>query len=431
MRIVGVLLFLSLLIGCKPKTQKSTISKEEYERPKGSYKRNIKGIVSIETFDHYNRVLNQGYGFYIDPYHLVTNLDLIKGSYKAKVSPVGTDDFQDVAGYTAYDIDENLVILKSWRENLNYLHLDKSIKSIPDSLASLYRRSRKLYAPKTGVSVVSNDSVKKYVLTENLKPGLPAFTFLHHLVGLVQSQQTDSGNISVLIPSVQIQKLAKESTKDPKSIYGLRRKTNKVYPSYKNIKGFRIVTTEGNIDIRLYNETPVFRDNFIKLVSDQFYDSLLVHRVIKDFLIQTGAADSKHAKKDDVVGWQGPGYNLKTNIVKGLFHKRGAVAASKMPPERNPKDRSDGSQFYIISGRVFSEGELKDIEEEKGYRFSQQQKQVYSTVGGAPHLDGDYTVFGEVTNGMDVVDKIAGVKTYAVDRPVDDIRVLKIEILKK
>ncbi len=197
------------------------------------------------------------------------------------------------------------------------------------------------------------------------------------------------------------------------------------------IKGFRIETTVGNIGIKLYNQTPVFRDNFIKLVSDQFYDSLLIHRVIKDFLIQTGAADSKYAKKDDVVGWQGPGYNLKTNIVPGLYHKRGVIAASKMPPERNPKDRSDGSQFYIVSGRIFTLEELKEIEKDKGIKFSKIQKNVYSTIGGAPHLDGEYTVFGEVTFGMDIVDKIAAVKTYAVDRPVDNIRVTSVKILYK
>ncbi len=187
----------------------------------------------------------------------------------------------------------------------------------------------------------------------------------------------------------------------------------------------------GNINIKLYNQTPSFRDNFIKLVSDQFYDSLLVHRVISDFLIQTGAADSKYAGNDDVVGWQGPGYNLKTKIITGLYHKRGAVAASKLPPERNPKDRSDGSQFYIISGRIFSMTELRDLEKEKGMRFTQSQIDTYTTVGGAPHLDGEYSVFAEVVSGMDIVDKIAAVKTYSVDRPIDDIRILKIEAIRK
>ena len=424
-------IILFAFFACKPKQEKTAISKEEYSRPKGSYQRNIKGIATIETYDHYNRMIKQGYGFYISPKKLVTNLDLIKGSFKAKVTSVGTDDYSDIAGYTAYDIDKNLVILKTWKENLSYLHLEKSIKEIPDSLASLYRKSRKIYMPKVAVDKKTTDSTVTYRLSKKVSSGLPVFTFMHHLVGMAQSQKTDSGKTYTLVPSSEIATLSKKQSKQHRSIYDLRTKTNKVYPSYKSIKGFRIKTTMGNISVRLYNQTPVFRDNFIKLVSDQFYDSLLVHRVLKNFLIQTGAADSKHAKKDDIVGWQGPGYNLKTNAVKGLYHKRGAVAASKMPPERNPKDRSDGSQFYIVSGRVFSLDELKDIEKEKGYKFSQAQINTYTSVGGAPHLDGEYSVFGEVTSGMDVVDKIAAVKTYAVDRPVEDIRILKIEILRK
>ncbi|WP_430932914.1 peptidylprolyl isomerase [Saccharicrinis sp. 156] len=430
-KIGAFLLVVFTLVACQPKQQKTTVAREELSRPKGSYLRNIKAVVTIETYDHYNRLLKQGYGFYISSKTLITNLDLIKGSFKAKVTIVGTNDYYDVAGYTAYDIENNLVILKTWKENLHYLKLEKSIKNIPDSIAGLYRKSRKIYAPKAEVTKIKGDSLILYQLSKNMASGLPAFTFLHHLVGMVQNQNTDSGKVSTLIPSSEIIALRKKQLKQQKSIYDLRTKTNKVYPSYKDIKGFRIKTSMGNIGIRLYNQTPVFRDNFIKLVSDQFYDSLLVHRVLKDFLIQTGAADSKYAGKDDIVGWQGPGYNLKTDIVPGLFHKRGAIAASKMPPERNPKDRSDGSQFYIISGRTFTLDELKDIEKQKGIRFTQSQINTYATVGGAPHLDGEYAVFGEVTSGMDVVDEIAAVEIYAVDRPVKDIRILGIDILKR
>ncbi|GAF02932.1 putative bifunctional phosphatase/peptidyl-prolyl cis-trans isomerase [Saccharicrinis fermentans DSM 9555 = JCM 21142] len=424
-------LVLFSMLACQPRQQKSTMSQEERMRPKGSYQRNIKSVVTIECYDHYNRLLKRGYGFYISRNSLVTHLDLIKGSYKAKVTPVGTEDYSDVAGYLAYDIENNLVILKTWKENLHYLHLEKSIRHIPDSIAGLYRKSTKIYAPKVEVDRIEVDSTIHYFLSKKIASGLPAFTFLHHPVGMVLNQQTDSGKVCALIPSAEILALNKRRLKREKSIYDLRRKTNKVYPSYKEIKGFRIETTMGNIDIVLYNQTPVFRDNFIRLVSDHFYDSLLVHRVLKNFLIQTGAADSKYAGKDDLVGWQGPGYNLKTTTVPGLFHKRGAVAASKMPPERNPKDRSDGSQFYIVSGRIFSRDELKDIEKQKGIRFTPEQISTYNTLGGAPHLDGDYVVFGEVKAGMDVVDRIAAVETYAVDRPVDDIRIMHIDILKK
>lgn len=430
-RILFIVLPFLIFAECKQKSTQQNISKEEYSIPKGSYERNIKGIVSIETYDHYSRLLKRGYGFYISSKTLVANLDLIKGSYKVKVAVVGTDSYNDVVGYLAYDIVRNLVILKTWNENLNYLHLDESIKSIPDTIAGLYRKSKKIFAPKFAVEKLSvRDSVKRYILSRSLKPGQPAFTIMHHLVGIVQNEKVGGENVSYLLPASEIIELNKQRLKSPVSVYELRTKTNKVYPSFKNIKGFRIKTSMGNIDIKLYNETPTFRDNFIKLVSDQFYDSLLVHRVLKNFLIQTGAADSKYADKDDVVGWQGPGYMLKTHIVPGLFHKRGAVAASKLPRERNPKDRSDGSQFYIVSGRAFSLDELKDIEKDKGIEFTQKQIDTYGSIGGAPHLDGEYTVFGEVAAGMDVVDKIAAVNTYAVDRPVEDIRVYSVEILK-
>ncbi len=430
--LVFIFLITLFFSGCKTEPQKSTISKEEYSRPKGSYKTNVKGIVSIETYDHYSRILDKGYGFYISPKELVTNLDLIKGSYKVKVAPVGTDDFNDIAGFTAYSIEKNLVILKSWMENLNYLHLDHAINDIPDSIAGLYRKSRKIYLPKfaVGEKVVS-DSLTYYKLNRSSYSGQPAFTYMHHVVGMIQNRGKKDSEQSILIPVSEIVELSKEQQPQTRSVYDLRTKTNKVYPSYKTIKGFKMITTMGDIEFKLYNETPVFRDNFIKLVSDQFYDSLLVHRVLTNFLIQTGAADSKYADKDDVVGWQGPGYMLKTNIVPEKFHQRGAIAMSKLPESRNPKNMTDGSQFYIVSGRVFKDGELDKIEKEKGIKFTAQQRRVYKTMGGAPHLDGDYVVFGEVTRGMDVVDKIAALKTYGEDRPVIDVRVLKIQMIKK
>ncbi len=424
-----LLVFSLLALGsCRPKSGKSNAQQQV---PKGSYGENIKGMVEIHTFDHYNRAEKEGFGFFIDRDLVLTNLDWIKGAYKAKITPPGAKDFKDVRGYTVYDHNLNLVVLKVKRNNPNHLELGGSLEQ-PDTLYTLKRPKRNLFVVKGKVDgYVDQDSVGFWPVPDDLKSGKPAFRLNHEFMGIVQERMVNDSLRKVVLSKKWMATLLKQQNDRPKSIYDLRTKTDKVYISYKKVSGFRIKTDMGNIVIRLYDETPKFRDNFIKLVSDQFYDSLLVHRVLKDFLIQTGAADSKYAGKDDVVGWQGPGYNLPTNINPSLYHKRGAVAASKLPADRNPGNRSDGSQFFIISGRVFTNEELDDIEEEKGFRFTPSQREIYTTIGGAPYLDGDYTVFGEVVSGMDVVDRIAAVETYGEDRPVNDIRIKTIEIIRK
>ncbi len=429
----SLLLLLSVFVlGCNPGSKSNSKKKRKKVFVKASYDSNVKAIVSIETYDHYTRRLKSGYGFYITSDIVVTNLDLIKGCYKAKIAPMNTDDFTDIRGFVAYSFNYNLVLLKTQYKNLKHLKLKYS-EAEADSIYSLFRKNKKLFIRKSGLlKEINRDTVSFFPVTNKaMSAGKPAFAFNHMPFGILQKRKTDEGEQLCVLPSKWIEELQKKAKRNPSSLYDLRTKTNKVYPSYKKIKGFRIVTDMGNIEIRLFNETPKYRDNFIKLVSDHFYDSLLVHRVIRNFLIQTGAADTKYAKKDDVVGWQGPGYTLPMNIHPGIFHWRGAVAASKLPEGRNPKNRSDGSQFYIVSGRHFSDEELDEIEQEKGIKFTPKQREVYKNIGGAPHLDGDYTVFGEVTKGMDVVDRIANVKTYAVDRPVKDIRVKTIEIIWK
>lgn len=247
-----------------------------------------------------------------------------------------------------------------------------------------------------------------------------------------------------------------------------------------------IETNYGKIKIRLYNETPKHRDNFIKLVNEKFYDSLLFHRVIKNFMIQGGDPESKRAKQTQILGNGGPGYTIEAEIVPSLFHKRGAVAAARLPDIINPRKESSGSQFYIVQGKVFTEKELDDLEnrinerkkglildellqkpeysalkerrdsiskandfkawqnfindvmpllnqelERRGkFKFTEEQRRTYTTIGGAPHLDGDYTVFGEVIEGMEVVDKIANVETDPNNRPRNDVRMLKVYLQK-
>ncbi len=369
------LFFLILIAWSCANTQQNNEQKST-SAPKGSYQDNIKGIVEIRTYDHYNREEKRGYGFFVERDIVITNLEWLKGAYKAKITPPGIKDFTRVRGYVAYDHNLNLVALKVQRKNPNYLKTEGT-DSQPDSLYTLHRKSRNLFIQKgRAQNYIDLDSVGFWPVPSDLIPGRPAFRFNHQLSGIVQERQIDGENKHVVLSKEWFGKILENQKKRPRSIYDLRTKTDKVYISHKEVSGFRIKTTMGDITIKLYDETPEFRDNFIKLVSDQFYDSLLVHRVLKDFLIQTGAADSKYADKDDVVGWQGPGYNLETDIQPKLFHKRGAVAASKLPSDRNPGNKSDGSQFFIISGRVFTNEELDDIEEEKGFRFTPTQREV-------------------------------------------------------
>ncbi len=231
----------------------------------------------------------------------------------------------------------------------------------------------------------------------------------------------------------------------------------------------KIQTMLGDIVVRLYDETPLHRDNFVKLVKEGYYDGTLFHRVIKDFMVQGGDPDSKGAPAGKMLGMGGPGYTIEAEIKDTLFHKRGALAAARQGDQVNPERRSSGSQFYIVWGQVYNEGQLRQFSKQLRMQrvqgafnalaaehrsetiqmrkdrnhaglqelqdrlvaeaekcvgsagLSDEQIQVYSTVGGTPHLDGQHTVFGEVEEGLDVVEMIQGTATRRGDRPVDDI----------
>lgn len=241
----------------------------------------------------------------------------------------------------------------------------------------------------------------------------------------------------------------------------------------------RLETTLGNITVKLYNETPGHRDNFIKLVKEGAYDSTLFHRVIRSFMVQAGDPESKHASDTAILGNGDVGYTLPAEFNPTLFHKKGALAAARQGDDVNPEKASSGCQFYIVTGKKFSQAQLINMEnqinearldtafnilarkhmkeifkmrkagdnegllelqdsleaqaraevaKEPRFKFSKQQIDAYTTLGGAPHLDGNYTVFGEVVDGMDIVDKIESVKTNRADRPVTDVRILKAVI---
>lgn len=199
----------------------------------------------------------------------------------------------------------------------------------------------------------------------------------------------------------------------------------------------RMHTTAGVMDLRLYDDTPKHRDNFIKLVKEQMYDSLLFHRVIKDFMIQGGDPASKNAVAGALLGEGDLGYVVEPEFMPQLhFHRRGVLAAAREGDDVNPAKASSASQFYIVWGRVYTKEQLDDLKELCRRRFDRElvitpeQEVAYTTVGGTPHLDGEYTVFGEVISGLEVVEKIQTVPCDGNDRPLDDIRILKTEIIK-
>ena len=191
-------------------------------------------------------------------------------------------------------------------------------------------------------------------------------------------------------------------------------------------------TDSGNIVLRLYNKTPLHRDNFIKLVKQKYFDSILFHRVIADFMIQAGDPNSKNALPKIQLGNGGPGYTVPAEFDSSLFHKKGALAAARMGDSENPAKASSGSQFYIVQGKVFTDAGLDSVEtfRLKGRKLPLAHREVYKTIGGAPHLDMGYTVFGEVESGLEVVDKIAAAERDSNNRPLTDIK-LKMSILKK
>ncbi|MGC3978170.1 MAG: peptidylprolyl isomerase [Paludibacteraceae bacterium] len=213
-----------------------------------------------------------------------------------------------------------------------------------------------------------------------------------------------------------------------------------------------IQTTEGNIKIKLYKETPLHVNNFMSLVDKGFYDSLLFHRVIADFMIQGGDPESKAAKAGTLLGNGDVGYTVAVEFkTPNIFHKKGMLAAARESNDVNPQKASSGCQFYIVVGKVFSDTELDKVELRKRnqfkkelkdtslinsktyrekYKITPKQRKIYKTIGGTPHLDGSYTVFGEVTEGMNIVEKISKMKTDPHDRPLKDVRIISMKKIK-
>ena len=193
-----------------------------------------------------------------------------------------------------------------------------------------------------------------------------------------------------------------------------------------------IDTDMGKIKVKLYNETPQHRDNFIKLINEGRYDGLIFHRIIKQFMVQGGDVTSKDAPTDKPLGDGDLGYTVPAEIVyPKYFHKRGALCAARTGDDTNPERASSATQFYIVTGKFFTDMELDKKEAEEGIKYTPEQREAYKIQGGAPHLDNKYTVFGEVVKGQDVVDKMHLVATNDKDRPLKNIKIKSMKVVTK
>ena len=190
-----------------------------------------------------------------------------------------------------------------------------------------------------------------------------------------------------------------------------------------------LTTDYGTMVLKLYNGTPLHRDNFVKLVKQHFFDSLLFHRVDKGFMIQGGDPDSRHAKQGQQLGEGSLNYTIPAEFDTAFFHKKGALAAARESDAANPKKASSSTQFYIVDGKQFTDEEMDKMEDKLNIKIPENHRRIYRTIGGAPFLDMNYTVFGEVTSGFDTIDKIAGVAKDENDRPLQNIR-MKMIMLK-
>jgi peptidyl-prolyl cis-trans isomerase A (cyclophilin A) len=392
-------------------------------------------VVKFNSYDG-DRILETGQGFFVAENLIVTTYSLVSRATKIIFTPLNENAKYTADKYVAVDRINDLVIL--FCDSIQRRPVELFRGTAPNSAKTMYisaasEKTIQLFSGKL-LNLATAKGTKLYRITNRVQKsnfGMPIFVSNKQAIGVAFSAIESYEMQSFAIPSDFIAQLLEKRNKMPETLESLRSGANeKIAAENRNIKGLVLETDAGIITIRLFNETNEYRDNFIKLAKERYFDSLLIHRIIKDFGIQSGAADTRYAEKGDVVGFKGPGYTIPAHIVPGLYHKRGMIGSPRKPDTRNERLRSDGSQFYIVSGRRYSDSELDELEKQNSYKFSAAQREVYKTVGGAPHLDGTYTIFGEVISGMDVVDQIVKVETDNDWRPVKDIRLKKVRILK-
>ncbi len=400
---------------------------EEWEAVRGS-------IVKFDSFDG-DRILESGQGFFIDNNLIVTTYSLVKSATKIVFSPLNEDKKYTAQKYVAVDRINDLIIIQC--DSILRSPLELYLDSVPQSAKSMYilAESGKTVQLFTG-KVLNRAKVKGnevFRITNRVRKsffGMPVFLSNRKVLGTAYSAVENYEEQSFAIPADYIAELYKTRSKTPSNLSSLSRVDEKTAAENRNIKGLVLETSMGDITIRLFNETPEYRDNFIRLAKEKYFDGLLFHRVIAEFGIQSGAPDSRNAKKGDVIGYKGPGYTLPAHFLPALYHKRGMIGSPRKPDTKNERLRSDGSQFYIVTGRKYHDKELDEIEKKNNYKFTAEQREFYKTVGGSPHLDGSYTIFGEVISGMEIADEIVKAETDNEWRPLNDIRLKRVRILK-
>lgn len=419
----------------KETTDKAETPRQEEKAAETGWEEALSAVVNLESFDG-KRILENGQGFFVSGDIVATRYSLVRQADNVVLSTVTGDEKFKSSEYVAFDRINDIILLKVEGAKQKPVELFKG--NVPDGAKTSYLslspgKTIQLFTGKL-YNRTTFQGIKLYRISNRIrKPnfGAPVFVNTRQAIGIAFADVVNFETQSLVIPSTYIARLLEDMEDQPLSLASLRAGADEATAAEnRNIRGLVLETDMGDITIRLFNETPEYRDNFIRLVKENFYDSLLIHRVIASFGIQSGAADTRYAEKGDMVGYIGPGYTLPAHIVPGLFHKRGSIGSPRKPDTHNQRRRSDGSQFYIVSGRRYFDKELDELEQQNNYTFSAEQRQVYKTTGGAPHLDGTYTVFGEVVSGMDVVDRIVAKETDDDWRPLEDIRLKDIRILK-
>lgn len=431
---VFYVVFLFVLVSClnkeaKNKQVNNQVAEKKETKAKISLGSNAEGVYSFQTFDG-NRILETGKCFQVTNHIIVAPFSLFKGASKAVLTPLNGGQKIEVINYYAFDRINNLILLHidslnskplkiyggKKRTGLKTFVLGKKHNNTQPIYSGTCLQERVIQGRK--LLGISNVIGKK-------SNGCPILVSNGSVLGMGISEEVAYELNYFAVPSSQILTLLNKADRFKKlSTIGTSNSDRN-----STIKKIVLETDYGNIEIKLYNKTAAYRDNFVQLVEEGFYDSLLIHRVIRDFGIQMGAADTRHAKADDIVGWKGPGYTIPAHIVPKYFHKRGAIGSPRKPDGKNKERRSDGSQFYIVTGRKYIDVELDELEIENGIKFTSEQREIYKTIGGSPHLDGSYTVFGEVLTGLEVADRISLFPVKGDFRPLNDIRLRKVKII--